>query len=445
MKICNVCLTAASAVFLAACQDVTTNPPELAPANAASAAPAPSIREEEAELHQLAAEVPGFGGYYFDENGETVAFVTDLARADQARAAVQARLARNPVAPRGGRVLVRQGRYTFPELAAWRDRITGPVVDIEGVESVDANEGRNRVVIGISSPAAQRGVEQLLAEHRVPREAVVMEAEEELSLQMAPEEDLAASFGGEFLSSVIRPLRGGIQIGRWTNRSTGKWSRCTLGAIVRRSGYNLFLTASHCSQKSWEDDVGAHYQPMPDIYDYDLIGNEYDDKRGSSCGFMSPNVCRYSDATLIRINSSIGDELGRIARTRYAASSVYPDTMGSLEIDPAAPYFQIVGRGPVSQGSTVHKMGARTGWTQGVVTNTCIDKPADRSYSWLRCQVATKTWVSPGDSGGPAFTLNTDGTVSLLGIFWGRTTSGSYHYYSPLSGIEKDLGSLVII
>jgi hypothetical protein len=402
------------------------------------------MREEEAELHQLAAEVPGFGGYYFNENGETVAFVTDLARADQARAAVQALLARNPAAPRGGRVLVRQGRYTFPELAAWRDRITGPVLDLEGVQSIDANEGRNRVVIGISSPAAREGVEQVLAAHRVPRESVVMEVEEELILQMAAEEELLAASGGEFLSSEIRPLRGGIQIGRWTDRSAGKISRCTLGAIVRRNGYNLFLTASHCSQKSWEDDVGAHYQPLPDIYDSYLVGNEYDDKQGSSCGFLSTNVCRYSDATLIRINSGIGDELGRIARTRYSASSVYPDTMGSLEIDPAAPYFQIVGRGTVVQGSTVHKMGARTGWTQGAVTNTCTDKPADRSNSKLRCQVATKTWVSPRDSGGPAFTLNTDGTVSLLGIFWGRTKSGSYHYYSPLSGIERELGSLVI-
>ena len=213
---------------------------------------------------------------------------------------------------------------------------------------------------------------------------------------------------------------------------------------MRRDGYNLFLTASHCSSKSWEDDNTVFYQAIPDYYDFSRVGVEYDDKQGSSCGFLSVNVCRYADATLVRTDVGIGDELGRIARTRYAASSVAPDTLGSLEIDPANPYFQIVGSTSVAVGTTVQKIGARTGWTRGSVSATCVDTNASRSYSKLRCQVRTKTWVSKGDSGGPAFLLNPEGTVYLLGVFWGRTKNGSDHYYSPLSGVQRDLGTLII-
>ena len=72
---------------------------------------------------------------------------------------------------------------------------------------------------------------------------------------------------------------------------------------MRRDGYNLFLTASHCSSKSWEDDNTVFYQAIPDYYDFSRVGVEYDDKQGSSCGFLSVNVCRCAQMLVLVMSS----------------------------------------------------------------------------------------------------------------------------------------------
>lgn len=403
-----------------------------------------SIRPEEAEFHRLAQEIAGFGGFYFDEGGTVVAYVTDISRSEQARTAVQNLIDRSGLGSIEARsVLIRQGKYAFPELAAWRDRITDPVLDIEGVLSVDADEARNRVAVGVARSSVQGHVERVLAEFNVPRDAVLIEVEEEM-LNLVSEEPNLSTGSGSRVDSRVDPLQGGVQIARWVDRSTGKITRCSLGAVVRRDGLRLFLTASHCSERSWDHDNTVFYQPVPDYNDAYRIGHEYQDVQGTSCGFLSVNVCRYSDALLARTDDGVLDALGRIARTRYAASSIVPDTIGSLEIDTQTPYFGIIGKTTAYSGQPVQKMGARTGWTRGTVNQTCVDKPAQRSYSKLRCQTETTAWVSRGDSGGPVFLLQSDGTAYLLGIMWGRTKSGSYSYYSPITGIEQELGTLTV-
>lgn len=66
---------AGTCLLLVACQDQPTRPSDTPPevAERASAGASQSIRDEEAELHRLAREIPGFGGHYYDEAGNLVA------------------------------------------------------------------------------------------------------------------------------------------------------------------------------------------------------------------------------------------------------------------------------------------------------------------------------------------------------------------------------------
>lgn len=91
------------------------------------------------------------------------------------------------------------------------------------------------------------------------------------------------------LSNEQLPLQGGSRI---VNSNGGG---CTLGFNVVLNGYPVFLTNSHCTIKSWDLDYGRFYQPFLDPF-YD-VGYEYKDPRGESCGFLSPNVCRYADVS----------------------------------------------------------------------------------------------------------------------------------------------------
>jgi hypothetical protein len=50
--------------------------------------------------------------------------------------------------------------------------------------------------------------------------------------------------------------------------------------------------------------------------------------------------------------------------------------------------------------------------------------------------------VQGGDSGSPVFRIESGGDVTLLGNLWGGNSSGTLFVYSPLSGIETELGEL---
>lgn len=217
-------------------------------------------------------------------------------------------------------------------------------------------------------------------------------------------------------------------------------------------GVRVFVTNSHCSSSSWDTDASIFHQPYPSRFsEVNRIGQEYRDRRGESCGFLSPNVCRYADATAVRIDAGITSDRGKIARTLYAGGT----TGGSLQIDAASPSFRITSEGTPYQNQFVNKIGARTGWSRGRVTKTCVvTYQGGRSWSKLRCQYFAEADVDDGDSGSPVFSDSGDGSVALFGMVWGKTepmcdplSGGGCQLYvnfvfSPISGIEKDLGSL---
>jgi len=431
-----------SSALLAACADQPLDARSgSGPTLRSSVVSAEDEFPDEAPLRALAAEIPGFGGLYLNSSGETVVYLTRSGAEGQARPVVDRWMRR--YGPRGRRVpavAFRTGAYDFRQLAQWRGAILPDVFGIRGVQSVDLDEAANRLRIGIVSEGAQEPVRGLLSRRGVPEDAALIAVEDSITgLEDAGSVDLLHNPGT--IQGHFDAIPGGVQITYVRSYSPQLLqNRCTVAVPVRRNGERMLLTASHCTRTSWINEATPIHQPYSDDYGSWRAGVEAIDPPGVDCGFMR---CRYADAALVRTDPGRPDHFGHIARTQFSASSVYPDTMGSLDIDPNNPFFVVSGTASAVAGMRAYKMGRRTGWTYGRVEETCVlvSGGSNRLY---RCQLKTRVWVAPGDSGGPLFAINADGTVSLLGVVSTRTGNGSFSYHSPMAGVFRDLGTFQV-
>ena len=314
-------------------------------------------RPHEKEQLRIAQEISGFGGYFFDKNSQLVIRVSklesanaatsrvlDLVRRENRPVAVMKAFQREPV--------ILSSRFSLLELAAWRDQLVGPALDLPGVTFVDLDEAQNAVTVGFENASGEAEARRLFAELRIPNDAIVFE-----SSHPVPTADL---------NSRIRPLTGGTQMGP---------DGCSLGASAIRQGVQVILTASHCTAVWNGDDFGPTSQNLASP----SFGAEVFDENGWICGFFYDIRCRFADVAAYDISGvdvsegETGFEIGRIARPIYSvagASQVY----GPLQIDDANPFFQITGTYEYPlMNETMHKVGVTTGWTYGNIYKTCVD------------------------------------------------------------------------
>jgi hypothetical protein len=173
---------------LAACSDdlqPTAAAPPQAPATQASPTGQAHGRgpERTAEEHgrRIARQVPDFGGWFFDGNGDLNVWVknSDLhgARARAAVAQVANEVGLIPAKP-GYRIIIRPGRYGWQELSDWRDRVEAVADGIEGIRWVDLDEGINRVAVGVNSGRARAEVRKQAAEVGIPTGALSIQSVE---------------------------------------------------------------------------------------------------------------------------------------------------------------------------------------------------------------------------------------------------------------------------
>jgi hypothetical protein len=408
-------------VVFAACDDRSTPAePNLADASAdvqaAASETATTEYPHEAEFRRLSKEIEGYGGHFFDDQGNLVVYLADAAQATRARQVLEPVLQARPLSEREvglasqGSVLVRPADFTFPQLARWRDRVTDEVLKHEGVEFTDLDEAQNRVVVGVTSLKARLAAAQSLQRLAVPTEAVVFEATEP-AVQL------------QSLQNRFRPLRGGFQIQRVGG------GRCTLGFNAVRNGVGVFITNSHCTTNYLAPDGVSIHQNV--VASGNLVGQE----------IFDPNYAvRYADAAVIRRTAGVAADYGYIARTTFFATGA--GNSGSLTVNANSPRMRITGElSYPSVGNVLDKMGRTTGWTYGSVARTCVNHVVNGRS--LRCQ----DWVNPmhadfGDSGSPIFRWH-GSTVTLAGILWGKTTSAGkpYTLFSAMSNIKADLGN----
>jgi hypothetical protein len=353
---------------------------------------------------EVAARVPTFGGMYLQ--GETlVVYMTNPSHRAAAIAAIQAVFGADRIPAAGVQVL--PARYGFAQLAAWHARM-GSLFSLPGVALTDIDERANALKVGVTGAAAVTMAELHLSRLGIPQDAVNI-------VPMAPFVPTAT------LRDRIRPIEGGIQIGF-------SLFLCTLGFNGVRSGVSGFVVNSHCTDIQGGVEGTQHYQPR--VQTGNLIGTEIADPTYDpmKCPIeFAGRMCRYSDSAYSQRDGAITADQGFIARTDGVNT-------GSLTI---SGQFRIASEGPSAAGATVNKVGRTTGWTQGQVTDTCVNVIVLGTLIVQLCQDIVSAGVGSGDSGSPVFAITSGNDVQLRGILWGGNVDGTSFVYSPIANIER--------
>jgi hypothetical protein len=354
----------------------------------------------------LARAIPGFGGFYLDR-GTPVAYLKNAAERGNLQRALAPFLRAEGLAASELRIL--PARYDWAELERWFSHASPAVLGAAGGIFVDADEASNRVMIGVERGAAAR-IRGIVARLGIPDAAVIIQETEPIRY--------AAT-----LRNRVRPVVGGLQI-------NFPGFLCTLGFNALRNSQRSFITNSHCTNIQGGAEATPYWQPTQAATS--RIGTEVSDplyfinSNGCPPGFR----CRFSDAARASYASGVSFSLGKIARTTGVNNN-------SITINGS---FTIIGEGGASVGQTVNKVGRTTGWTQGRVTNRCVNVAVTGTNIALLCQNLVSARVRSGDSGSPVFKGSTG--VVLSGILWGGNDAGTTYAYSPIANIERELGAL---
>jgi hypothetical protein len=403
--------------FAAAC-DTPDAPVGPQPDDAAMSRAPQSFRTPDDEFARVArAEVPGFAGFYLQDDGTPVVRLVDPSQ----RGAAQRYLAQELIRARAGRRAGAPAQpvfigaaYDFAQLKEWSESLHPLLSSRADVYLIDVDEVGNRVLLGVADATAIGAVRAEAARLGIPAAAV--------EVRTQPKPEPRATVRDRFSTTV-----GGIQI------AFGGYL-CTLGFNARRvsTGANIYVTNSHCTGTQNAFDGIAIFQNTNAAGNQ--IGSEVSDRGLYACvsGVAS---CRQADAAYISNNGTRTVGQGGIARTAWATGAA-----GGLTVTGE---YDVIGRSTsIAVGAYLDKTGRTSGSTYGQVTNSCV------TIGSLRCQDISKVWSEGGDSGSPVFVyIGGSGTaendVRLHGVMWGGPGSDyTTTYSSRLAGIEADLGAL---
>ncbi|MBL0939597.1 MAG: hypothetical protein IBJ03_11920 [Gemmatimonadaceae bacterium] len=395
----------------------------------------------------LARLVPSSAGYYLDETGSMVIRVRDRDEFEAARSAYSTAVSMEQRSYARGGVRIVTADYSYGYLAKQREAVFENLFgSVRGVTSLDLNEARNRVVIGIDKSMAAQASAQL-------EEAIVRHGLDRQAIEFKPEEPMrpaagSSSFGRRAsmllpsnLDGVFTTLVGGINIHVSATDpmvgNNGADGECSLGFTTTYTpagggaSYPAIVTNTHCTQIWGAPDSTALRQGPLGARTY--FGYSTVDPHKTYC---AGNWCRMADAALFKITSGSID-VGLIART----------APGSINLDAASPYFVVkdVATSSLPMGTTYHRIGHTTGWVTGITVQTCIDHHL--GYAWpdqyvTRCGDTGTASAQDGDSGGSVFVRLDSNNVRLIGITVGNngTAPGSAHLWSPYDRIVANLG-----
>jgi hypothetical protein len=396
------------------------------------------LRNEDEALLELSSRAPGFGGLSFDEEGTVVVYVTDATRSAAIGVAVAEFMrgrtkdegsGRSDTAPKLRFV---KADFDWPTIKSWKERLRAVVFRDAGVSFLDADEGQNRVTVGVVDEAAERRVRLLARSAGAPENLLRFVTEGRATARVTLRQANAPRIGG----LQIEPASGG---------------ECTLGAVGVYNGQRAIVTNSHCT-------VGAFANASTTIRQGGaIIGTEVFDPplfQGIG-GCPVGRWCRWSDAAVISLNANIASAYS-IAFTSLSPC-INSSCASNLTIGGAMPIVDVAFPF-VTQGMTLNKTGRTTGWTRGTVTNTCADTPSDlvfyppaggSIFPLLLCQIHTTIWSQYGDSGSPVYSRQTTvagapGTAVFYGLMWGGPgTNFNVTWVSPVNGLDLDLGYLL--
>src|SRR4051795_5203576 len=356
------------------------------------------------ELVQIGRAIPGFGGLFYDAEGYPNVYLRDT-KAAPALAALKSW--------GEGEIRVLQGRYDFAQLVAWKRALRPAVLGQPGVVFLDADETRNRVVVGVDAAQAKSldtgGLDKALALKGVPREAVLYQEVPAIRYLTGVWTDQVKKPATSTIQSAARPVPGGVQI-IFLDLPLAYF--CTAGFNAYLDGDFGFVTNSHCTLNRGMVDDTPYAQgnnPLAAPIATETVDPAY--FTGDPC--PSGYKCRYSDSSFARYNTTSLGSLGKLAKTSSRGASA-----GSITLKPPTSRFSISAIASALQGQVVNKIGVTSGWTYGPITATCADVGITGSNYGLLCQNIVRAGSDHGDSGSPVFSWTNGSTVKLLGILW---------------------------
>ena len=354
----------------------------------------------------VATQVPGFGGMYLEGNILKV-YLTDPTLMVSAGSVITSVFGADRI-PAGGIQVIR-GNYGFHQLSAWSNKL-GAVFNIPGVVYTDIDERANRLTVGVENQGVAASVQGMVSSVGIPQGVMNIVTAEPIYDQVT-------------LQDQVRPIQGGLQI-QFSN------FLCSISYNAVRGGTAGFVTASHCTDVQGGVESTLYYQPL--TAGNTFIGTETADPLYSratcqAAGVHGNHICRYSDTSFEQLATGVTESLGSIEQTSSVNS-------GSLTI---AGSFRVTSEGPSLVGQTVNKVGRTTGWSQGQVTNTCVNTGVSGSKIVQLCQDWVSATVGPGDSGSGVFAITSGSDVQLRGTLWGGNGAGTVFVYSPIANIQR--------
>jgi hypothetical protein len=407
---------AASALAITACQE-NPNPTAVIPTQ-----PSASVQSSQGpalpSADELNRQIPGFGGFFLDRDGAPTVYLTRGSSRANAERALGRYLAGRGLSTAA--VRVREARYGWQQLQRWQDAATDGAFQLAGTVFVDNDETINRVRIGVEDASSVGQVRAALARSGLPDDAVVIERAEPI-VQVATLQNV-----------VDRPVRAGVQI-------NFPGFLCSVGFNATSGGQASFITASHCTNRQGGTEGTPYSQPLQSV-DGTRIATEVDDpiyvRNGPGC--PKGRTCRFSDAARAAYINSANQALGSIAQTSGPNNGSL-DIVGSFSI--TSDDCGSTG-GCLAVGATVNKVGRTTGWTQGNITNTCVNTGVQGTKIVQLCQTFVSAGVGAGDSGSDVFEITSSTNVKLAGILWGGSSGGDLFVFSPFGNVTRELGPL---
>ncbi|MGQ0815458.1 MAG: hypothetical protein ACT4O1_13535 [Gemmatimonadota bacterium] len=406
-----------AAITVVSCSDKIVQP-DSTPRLTTNAAAVALITYDD-KLLDISTREPTFAGLTVSD-GTPVILVTDISKASTAKAAALAVL--ND--PRLASAIVATVRYTFKQLADWK--AAASVAKLLGVVSFDIDEAQNAIRIAATTSDVAERVRSLLADQSIPSDAYTVEVRQ------------AATPLCSTLQTRCRGTHGGFQI-YW---SSTQW--CTLGfnATYYPGGIetSIYATNGHCTTSQGSVDSTTHYQNRYNVAD-DFIGKE-----AWTSVFVSgdprcdqSSSCKYSDISLGRYDpntSVLGYWIAKPTQRCRTPCTINYGLTAILRVDGEQLW-------PL-QNDTVDKVGARTGWTYGPVTQTCVDEVV--SGVEFICQYWVDAGVGRGDSGSAVFVFTSPESAIITGqLFAGivdNTELGQTYLFSSWNNIQSEMGNL---
>jgi hypothetical protein len=435
-----------------ACHDSTSDSEPVAPQSARKVAAAQQARPRTIDemFDVVALRLPGFAGLYLNGDGELVVRMTGRHAPTNLLPTIREVLGVVPGKP--GTLHVEDAKYDFHRLRGFEKAILS-TIRLPDYTWISVNETTNQIVLRLPDELTAVAMKSAVVALGVPLDALDVGIEAPIRFVSTLQDSTNPLIGG-----IVAGIRNGIS-------STHD---CTAGFNVKLPADTTKLyevTAEHCTTTIGQLDVAdTLFQPSwlsgpPENHKIGMAYAEAPFVTVSDTACPVDRTCKWADATLFKYDAAARGTLGVLARTVHYNDATHPKNINRDTHD-----FAITGELPVGYfvaNQWMAKVGKTTGWSAGKIDSAYVcghlTIPGNRAYMCLYAvydfmNAGASNFVDGGDSGGPVFLPVYSEDDIYGGVNWlaGITQSASSRadgkalfFFSPLSGIKLDLGSMI--